>query len=128
AARVEFGLDLRHVPSSVVHTGVKSFGCENSTVQLLPIQSWKRILPSVVSASKSGAISLIASVMVLLLRVDAGQRSRSRGRPLAACGDHQHPESRSHAARMSSWTDRHIRTDLCAMDQEARTTALQSSD
>src|SRR6516225_1616219 len=88
------GLRRAIVPSSVVHTGVKSFGCENSTVQLLPIQSWKRILPSVVSASKSGAISLIARVMVLLLRVDAGQRSRSRGRPLAACGDHQHPESR----------------------------------
>jgi hypothetical protein len=39
---------------------VKSFGCENSTTQLLPIQSWKRILPSVVSASKSGAVSPIA--------------------------------------------------------------------
>ena len=27
------------VPSSVVHTGVKSFGCENSTAQLVPFQS-----------------------------------------------------------------------------------------
>src|SRR6516164_8732823 len=53
------GLSRAIVPSSVVQTGVKSFGCENSTAQLLPIQSWKRILPSVVSASKSGAVSLI---------------------------------------------------------------------
>ena len=45
------------VPSSVVHTGVKSFGCENSTAQESPIQSWNRIFPSVVSASKSGAVS-----------------------------------------------------------------------
>src|ERR1700712_2057925 len=42
-------------PSSVVQTGVKSLGCENSSAQLLPIQSWNLILPSVVSASKSGA-------------------------------------------------------------------------
>jgi hypothetical protein len=26
-------------PSSVVHTGVKSFGCENKTAQLSPIHS-----------------------------------------------------------------------------------------
>ncbi len=37
--------------------GVKSFGCENSTAHESPIQSWKLILPSVVSASKSGAVS-----------------------------------------------------------------------
>src|SRR5215813_7474746 len=55
------GLSRAIVPSSVVQTGVKSFGCENSTAQLLPIQAWKRILPSVVSASKSGAVSLIWS-------------------------------------------------------------------
>jgi hypothetical protein len=30
---------------------------------LLPIQSWKWILPSVVSASKSGAVSPIARAM-----------------------------------------------------------------
>ena len=53
-------------PSSVVHTGVKSFGCEKSTAQELPIQSWKRILPSVVCASKSGAVSLIARVITYL--------------------------------------------------------------
>src|SRR5207253_10817508 len=60
------------VPSSVVHTGVKSLGCENSTAHLSPIHSWKRILPSVVSASKSGAISLMAKVMSYLRRLPVG--------------------------------------------------------
>src|SRR5438067_1046813 len=45
------------VPSSVVHTGVKSFGCEKSTAQLSCFHSWKRTGPSVVWASKSGAMS-----------------------------------------------------------------------
>ena len=40
-----------------MQTGVKSFGCENSTAHESPIQSWKLIGPSVVSASKSGAVS-----------------------------------------------------------------------
>ncbi len=44
-------------PSSVVQTGVKSLGCENSTAQLSPFHSWKLIVPSVVSAVKSGASS-----------------------------------------------------------------------
>ena len=48
---------LATVPSSVVHTGVKSFGCEKSTHQLLPIHSWKWIGPEVESCVKSGAIS-----------------------------------------------------------------------
>src|SRR5262245_41912090 len=51
------GCSLAMYPSSVVHTGVKSFGCENSTAHESPIQSWKLIWPSVVSASKSGAVS-----------------------------------------------------------------------
>src|SRR6186997_585159 len=51
------GLIFAMYPSSVVHTGVKSFGCENNTAHESPIQSWKRIGPSVVSASKSGAVS-----------------------------------------------------------------------
>ncbi len=38
-----------------MQTGVKSFGCENSTAHESPIHSWKRMRPSVVSASKSGA-------------------------------------------------------------------------
>ena len=54
------------VPSSVVQTGVKSLGCENSTPQESPSQSWKRIFPSVVSASKSGAVSPIANAMTNL--------------------------------------------------------------
>ena len=49
------------VPSSVVHTGVKSFGCEKRIAQPSPIHSWKLIGPSVVSAVKSGAILLILS-------------------------------------------------------------------
>src|SRR5882757_5200266 len=44
-------------PSSVVHTGVKSFGCENRIAHPLPIHSWNLILPSVVSAVKSGTSS-----------------------------------------------------------------------
>src|SRR5258705_13057953 len=50
-------------PSSVVHHGVKSLGCEKRTAQPLPIHSWKLILPCVVSAVKLGASLLILSVM-----------------------------------------------------------------
>src|SRR6185503_12478911 len=46
-------------PSSVVHTGVKSFGCENSTAHWSPIHLWKSIGPSVVCAWKLGASSPI---------------------------------------------------------------------
>src|ERR1700744_1626435 len=53
------GFSFASAPSSVVQTGVKSFGCENNSAQLLPIQSWNLILPSVVSASKSGATAPI---------------------------------------------------------------------
>ena len=41
-------------PSSVVQTGVKSLGWEKRTAQLLPIHSWKWMVPWVVSAVKSG--------------------------------------------------------------------------
>src|SRR5437660_4878169 len=54
-------------PSSVVQTGVKSFGCEKRTAQESPIQSWNWIFPSVVSASKSGAVSLIWRAILILL-------------------------------------------------------------
>src|SRR3954470_15451948 len=57
------GFSLASAPSSVVQTGVKSFGCENRSAQLLPIQSWNLILPSVVSASKSGASAPIWRAM-----------------------------------------------------------------
>ena len=50
-------LAFEKAPSSVVHTGVKSFGWENSTPQLSPRYSWKLMVPSVVSAVKSGASS-----------------------------------------------------------------------
>jgi hypothetical protein len=55
--RSNSGLMLAMYPSSVVQTGVKSFGCEKSTTHESPIQSWNAIGPSVVSASKSGAVS-----------------------------------------------------------------------
>src|SRR5947207_12966496 len=58
------GFSLASAPSSVVQTGVKSFGCENKSAQLLPLQSWNLILPSVVSASKSGAAAPIWSAMI----------------------------------------------------------------
>src|SRR6202162_5965871 len=57
------GFNLTRAPSSVVQTGVKSFGCENRSAQLLPIQSWNLILPSVVSASKLGATAPIWSAV-----------------------------------------------------------------
>src|ERR687896_922621 len=47
--------------------GVKSFGCENSTAHDSPIQSWKRIGPAVVWASKSGAVSPICKLMARYL-------------------------------------------------------------
>lgn len=49
------GFSLANAPSSVVHTGVKSAGCEKSIAHLSPIQSWKSISPSVVFALKFGA-------------------------------------------------------------------------
>src|SRR5437870_6519744 len=57
--RSNSGLIFAMYPSSVVQTGVKSFGCENKTAHESPIQSWKRIFPWVVCASKSGAVSPI---------------------------------------------------------------------
>src|SRR5882672_9464327 len=64
------GLSFAMYPNSVVHTGVKSFGWENRTPHDDPSHSWKRIRPSVVSASKSGARSpscrAIASLLVSL--------------------------------------------------------------
>ena len=50
-------------PSSVVQTGVKSFGWENNTPQPFPSHWWKSSFPSVVSAEKSGATSPSLSVM-----------------------------------------------------------------
>ena len=50
------GLAFEKAPSSVVQTGVKSLGWER-TPQLSPSHSWKLMVPSVVSAVKSGAVS-----------------------------------------------------------------------
>src|SRR3954452_10605123 len=61
--RSNSGLMFAKYPSSVVQTGVKSRGWENRTAQLSPIQSWNLIRPSVVSASKSGAVSPIVSAI-----------------------------------------------------------------
>ena len=57
------GCSFAMEPSSVVQTGVKSFGCENRIAQPSPIQSWKWIVPCVVSAVKSGAVSLIRGTL-----------------------------------------------------------------
>jgi hypothetical protein len=50
-----------------VQTGVKSLGWEKRTAHESPIQSWKLIGPSVVSAWKSGAVSPIVKLIGLLL-------------------------------------------------------------
>src|SRR2546421_11676541 len=68
--RSNSGLIFAMYPSSVVQTGVKSFGCEKRIAHEFPIQSWKRILPSLVSASKSGAVSPIFMVCLSLIVVD----------------------------------------------------------
>ncbi len=47
---------------SVVHTGVKSAGCENITIHLSLAKSENFIFPFVVTASKSGAISPILGI------------------------------------------------------------------
>src|SRR5260221_1994196 len=53
------GWSFAMYPSSVVHTGVKSFGCENRMAQPSPIHLWKSIEPWVVSAVEVGASSFI---------------------------------------------------------------------
>src|SRR5437660_587042 len=57
------GLIFAMYPSSVVQTGVKSFGCEKRMAQEFPIHSWKLIGPSVVWAVKFGASSPIRMEM-----------------------------------------------------------------
>src|SRR5215831_8055344 len=67
--RSNSGLSFATEPSSVVHIGVKSLGCENNTAHESPIHSWNRIVPSVVCASKSGAMSPSRRLIVLFLHV-----------------------------------------------------------
>jgi len=57
------GFRVATLPSSVVQTGVKSFGWENMMHQAWPSHAWKWMWPSVVSASKSGAVSPIDNGM-----------------------------------------------------------------
>ena len=49
-----------------MQTGVKSFGCEKSTAYPSPTHSWKLIGPAVVSAVKSGAVSLMRKLMLVI--------------------------------------------------------------
>src|SRR5258708_6473803 len=63
------GLSFATAPSSVVQTGVKSFGWEKRTTQLLPAHSWKWMGPAVESCVKSGAVSPSCTDIRLLLRV-----------------------------------------------------------
>src|SRR5215471_5378515 len=65
-------------PSSVVQTGVKSFGWENRIAQPLPTHSWKSIVPRVVSAVKFRASELILNDMTVLLVVLIAEWARSR--------------------------------------------------
>src|SRR2546430_13076649 len=51
------GLMEAMYPSSVVQTGVKFLGWENRTTHESPAHSWNLIGPSLLSASKSGAVS-----------------------------------------------------------------------
>jgi len=51
------GSSFAVAPNSVVQTGVKSAGCENSTHHESPMNWWKLIGPRLVSASKSGTLS-----------------------------------------------------------------------
>src|SRR5438105_13253473 len=80
---------LATAPSSVVHTGVKSFGCENSTAQLSPIQSWKSIVPWVVFAVKFGAMSLMRNDMTCSLvdKVNVGCGGAIIGPPTRVAND-----------------------------------------
>ena len=50
------GFSFATRPSSVVHTGVKSAGCENSTPHLVSSHAMKKIRPTDESCSKSGAM------------------------------------------------------------------------
>src|SRR3546814_11923334 len=88
------GFSFATSPSSVVQTGVKSLGCENSTAHLSPIQSWNLIGPSVDSCVKSGAVSPSLTAMAPFLScfpwyadAEASQRPITTWRqvPQAAC-------------------------------------------
>src|SRR3989337_3699992 len=83
------GLRPAKYPSSVVQTGVKSFGCENRIAHLSPIHSWKRIFPSVVSAVKSGATSPMR-IAIRASMADGSGKGLGRGGEIRT-RDHLHP-------------------------------------
>jgi len=70
--RSNAGFSFAMAPSSVVQTGVKSFGWEKRTAHESPIHSWNRIGPSVVIASKSGAVLPSRRAAVVGSRVIVG--------------------------------------------------------
>src|SRR5579864_3829977 len=98
--RSNSGLIFAMYPSSVVQTGVKSFGCEKSTAHESPIQSWKSISPSVVCDVKSGAVSPIFSAIFSSSRTAVtipGPRCLALGARAAAAGDRGEGARRRHA-------------------------------
>ena len=84
------GLALENAPSSVVQTGVKSFGWENRIPQLSPSHSWKLMVPSVVSAVKSGAVSPSRTAMCPPGIVNVCLRWSACSRPYRARGNCRH--------------------------------------
>src|SRR3954447_18049443 len=59
------GFSFASAPSSVVQTGVKSFGCENSSAQLLPVESWSSVVPYVIWPWESGVVAAIGRTGLL---------------------------------------------------------------
>src|SRR5437868_5807073 len=88
------GLIRAMYPSSVVHTGVKSFGCEKRTAHPFPIHWWKSTGPCVVCAVKFGASSPIRNVIRTLL-FQSERRDRNALRTSA-------PPGRA-SARLLAW-------------------------
>jgi hypothetical protein len=68
ATFIELRLELGHVAELGRADRSEILRCEKITAQESPIHSWNRIRPSVVSASKSGAMSLILTLIVDLQR------------------------------------------------------------
>src|SRR5499427_6403342 len=98
-------------PSSVVQTGVKSFGWENRIAHPSPIQSWKLTFPWVVSALKSGTSELILNDMMALPRLTAPCESRSGTWPTGDVPD----RIRRHCAAFSAPPLCDIRTYVSMM-------------
>ena len=122
-----------------MQTGVKSRGCENSTAHESPIQSWKRILPSVVSASKSGAVSPICRAICrppgLTSRAgcsgSAGRGCRGRTGASAPSAGRTSPPRRPARTRSSPSSMRKFTYTLVwwgsSADQKSRTHSRSSS-